>query len=293
MNFKDLYNKVKSKKRVVSVVCPYGEQVMTALESAREKNIADSILVGKKEKIKASINEIGANTDDYKIVDAKTDKEAARKGVSFVANQEADAIMKGKIQTATFMRAVLDKEKGLRKGSILSHITAYEAKKYHKLLFITDGGIVLEPDLSEKIKILENAINYVHRLGINNPKVAVMAHREAVDEKVKATTDAAKLAKMNDRGQIKGAAVDGPFAFDNAISKEAAEIKGIDSEVAGDADILLVPDVVSGNLMAKAVMYMADCKFGGVVVGAKAPIILLSRADDAETKLNSIVMGLL
>ncbi|TYB31059.1 MAG: bifunctional enoyl-CoA hydratase/phosphate acetyltransferase [Candidatus Mcinerneyibacterium aminivorans] len=293
MNFKDLYKEVKSKKRVVSVVCPYGGQVMTALENARKKNIADSILVGKKEKIETSINEIGANVDDYKIVNASSDKEAARKGVSFVANQKADAIMKGKIQTATFMRAVLDKENGLRKGSILSHITAYEAKKYHKLLFITDGGIVIEPDLSEKIKILENAINYVRRLGIKKPKVAVMAHREAVDEKVKATTDAAKLAKMNDRGQIKNAFVDGPFAFDNAISKEAAEIKGIKSEVAGDADVLLVPDVVSGNLMAKAVMYMADCKFGGVVVGAKAPIILLSRADDAETKLNSIVMGLL
>jgi len=292
MIFKDLYNNVKKKNKKISVVLPYGKEVLTALENARKENICNSILVGDKKKINDSLKLVDAKQKDYEIIDIPESRKAANKAVKIVSSGKADALMKGKIETATFMKAALDKEVGLRTGSMLTHIAAFELKKYHKMLFVTDGGIVIYPTIKEKIKIINNSINYLKRIGLNRPKIAVMAHREAVDPKVEATLNAAKLSKMNDRGQIKDAIIDGPFAFDNAISKKAAEVKGIDSTVAGDADVLLVPDVVAGNLMAKSLMYMAESRSGGIVAGAKAPIILLSRADTAEMKLNSIVLGL-
>ncbi|HOO60653.1 MAG TPA: bifunctional enoyl-CoA hydratase/phosphate acetyltransferase [Candidatus Mcinerneyibacteriales bacterium] len=291
--FSDLFNGVKGRNRRLAVAHPYGGEVIRALEEARREGIARSLLVGDREKIDASFEEAEVSQDDYEIIHAPGEWEGALKSASLVASGEADALMKGKLPTALFLKAALDEEKGLRTGSLLSHIVLMEAAKIGRLIMITDSGMVLSPTLQDKVMIIGNAVEYASRLGWSNPKIAAVAHVETVSPKSQATLDAALLAGMSRRGQIKGCIVDGPFGLDNALSEEAAAVKGISSPVAGNADIILVPDVLSGNLMAKAMMYTADCAFGGLVVGGKAPIIMLSRADDAATKLNSIVMGLL
>jgi len=291
--FADLFDGVKGRSRRLAVAHPYGGEVIRALEEARKEGIARSLLVGDKEKIVSSFGEAGVSEKDYEIIHAPGEWEGALKSASLVSAGEADALMKGKLPTALFLKAALDEEKGLRTGSLLSHIVLMEAAKISRLIMITDSGMVLSPSLQEKIMIINNAVEYASRLGWNNPRIAAVAHVETVSPKSQATMDAALLAGMSRRGQIKGCTVDGPFGLDNALSEEAAKVKGIRSPVAGNADIILVPDVLSGNLMAKAMMYTAECSFGGLVVGGKAPIIMLSRADDAATKLNSIVMGLL
>ena len=293
ITFDNLYDKVRGKKKKISVALAYGKSIIDALEDARKNDIAESILVGDKKKILSSIEEAGANPDHFEIIDIKNEKEAALKSVELVSSKKADVLMKGKIATADILRAALDENVGLRTSSLLSHITVIESLKLKKTLIFTDAGMVPYPDLNEKIKILNNAISFAHKMGIEEPKAAIVSAVEVVNPKMPSTVDAALIAKMNDRKQIKGAIIDGPFGFDNAISEEAAKIKGINSPVAGKADIILVPNVVAGNLMCKAIMYTADSKFGGIIVGGKAPIILLSRADDAQTKLNSIVLGLL
>ena len=292
INFDSMYETVKGSKKKLAVAHPYGKDVMAALENARLSGIAESILGGDAGKIKDSMAEAGINSDDYEIVNAPGEKEGALKSAEIVSSGKADALMKGKLPTAVFLKAALDEDVGLRTGSVLSHVVMLESKKLNKTFMITDSGMFPFPQLKDKVKILENAVVYAHRIGLEMPRVAVVTHVETVNEKMQATVDAALLSGMNKRGQISGALVEGPLGLDNALSEKAARIKGIDSPVAGNADILLVPDVVAGNLMAKAIMYTAECRFGGIVVGGKAPIIMLSRADDAETKLNSIVMGL-
>ena len=291
--FTDLFDGVKGRNRCLAVAHPYGGEVIRALEEARNEGIARSLLVGDREKINASCDEAGVSKDHYEIVHVPGEWEGALKSASLVASGEADALMKGKLPTALFLKAALDEEQGLRTGSLLSHIVLMEAARIGRLVMITDSGMVLSPTLQEKIMIIENAVGYASRLGWDNPRIAAVAHVETVSPKSQATMDAALLAGMSRRGQIRGCLVDGPLGLDNALSEEAAAVKGIASPVAGNADIILVPDVLSGNLMAKAMMYTAECSFGGLVVGGKAPIIMLSRADDAATKLNSIVMGLL
>jgi len=291
--FSELFEQVKGKKRCLAVAHPYGKEAVIALEEARRKGLARSILVGDRGKIIFSLEEAGAEKSEYEIVHAPGESEGALKSASLVASGEADALMKGKLSTAVFLKAALDEEHGLRSGSLLSHIVLMEAKRIGRLIMITDSGMVLAPNLQDKVMIINNAVEYASRLGWDNPRIAAVAHVETVNPKTQATLDAALLSGMSRRGQIKGCVIDGPLGLDNALSPEAAAIKGLDSFVAGHADVLLVPDVLSGNLMAKAMMYTADCAFGGLVVGGKAPIIMLSRADDAATKLNSIVMGLL
>ncbi len=293
IGFDSIYRSVKGGRKKLAVAHPYGADVITALETARKEDIARSILVGDREKIIRSFDSAGASSDDYEIVDVPDEWDGALKSAELVSTGAADALMKGKLPTAVFLKAALDQNKGLRTGGVLSHIVLLESKKLGRMFMITDSGMFPFPELKDKVKILENAIEYAHRIGWEVPRVAVVTHVETVNPAMQATVDAALLAKMNVRGQIKGAIVEGPLGLDNALSLEAAEIKGIDSPVAGNADILLVPDVVSGNLMAKAIMYTAECSFGGIVVGGKAPIIMLSRADNAETKLNSVVMGLI
>lgn len=292
ITFDALYDKVRGKNKVISVALPYGDEVTHALEDARKEKIATSILVGDKKKIEASFKELGIDIKPYEIVDVADEREAALKSVELVSSGKADAIMKGKVATAVFLKAVLDENVGLRTSSLLSHIAVIESKKMNHTYFFTDSGMNLSPIVEEKVKITQNAIDYVKSLGIKEPKVAIVSGVEVVNPKIQSTVDAAIIAKMAQRGQIKGGIVDGPFGFDNAVCKEAADIKGITSKVAGSPDIILVPDMVSGNLMCKAIMYMAECRFAGIVVGGKKPIILLSRADDAATKLNSIVLGL-
>ncbi len=205
----------------------------------------------------------------------------------------ADLAMKGRVETGDFLRAALDREIGLRVGRLFSHIAVFEVPGFDHLLFVTDSGVVVAPTMEQKVEIVQNAIMVAQRLGVTEPKVAVLAATEMVNPKIPTTMDAANLAKMADRGQIQGGIVDGPLALDNAISSESAEVKGIRSPVAGCADILVAPDVEAGNMLAKAITYFAQGKMAGVVVGGKSPLIVASRSDPHETKLVSMALGVL
>ena len=218
---------------------------------------------------------------------------AAAKAVELVTSRRAHFLMKGMMNTSDLLKAVLNKETGLKKEELLSHVMVYDVPSYHKLILLTDGGMVSYPELKDKVHIINNAVKVAKALEIDNPKVAPICAVEVVNPSMQATIDASVLSQMNKRGQIKGCLIDGPLALDNAISKEAAEHKGIISEVAGDADILLVPNIESGNFLGKSLTYFARAENAGVIMGAKCPVVLVSRADSAKSKLYSIALGAL
>lgn len=278
-------------KRTLSVAVAQDKEVLIAVCDAVNMNLVDAILVGDEEKIKKIAKENNLDISKAKIVNEPNMQKAAAKAVEFVSKGQAHYIMKGMLGTADILRAVLNKEAGLRGKGLLSHVMIYDVPSYHKLLFLTDGGMVLYPTLEEKIGILNNALIVAHSLGIEKPKVAPICAVEVVSAAMQATLDAAILTQMNKRGQIKGCIVDGPLGFDNAISKEAAEHKGITSEVAGDTDILLVPSIEAGNFLGKSMNYFGNAENAGIIVGAKCPVVLVSRADTAKSKLYSIALG--
>ena len=292
--FDEVLNKAKDYGPKKMVVASAGaEDVLKAVEAARKERLTDSILVGDKKEIIQIANQMGIDPANYEIID-KTDKtEAVRYAVELVRNNEASILMKGMLGTARLLKAVLDKEIGLRTNRILSHVYTLEIKDYNRLLTMTDGAMNISPDLKQKAQIIQNAIYYAHSLGIEKPKVAVVAALELVNPDMPATIDAACLAKMSERGQIVGGIVDGPLAFDNAISKEAAEYKGIESPISGEVDIVLVPNIESGNIFAKGLVYLAKAVPAGLLLGAKAPVVLVSRSDSAQSKLYSIALGVL
>jgi phosphate butyryltransferase len=213
--------------------------------------------------------------------------------MQLVSEGRADIAMKGKIETSDFLRAALTRELGLRTGRLFTHVASFEIPGFDRLIFISDAGVVVAPNLEEKVQIVQNAIFVAHALDIELPRVAILAATEVVNPKIPTTLDAANLSKMADRGQIQGGLVDGPLALDNAISPESARIKGIKSEVAGYADILIAPDIEAGNVLAKAITYFAQGKMAGVVVGARCPLILPSRSDTREAKLVSLALGVM
>ena len=292
--FDEVLHKAKDYGPKKMVVASAGaEDVLKAVEAARKERLTDSILVGDKKEIIQIANQMGIDPANYEIID-KTDKtEAVRYAVELVRNNEASILMKGMLGTARLLKAVLDKEIGLRTNRILSHVYTLEIKDYNRLLTMTDGAMNISPDLKQKAQIIQNAIYYAHSLGIEKPKVAVVAALELVNPDMPATIDAACLAKMSERGQIVGGIVDGPLAFDNAISKEAAEYKGIESPISGEVDIVLVPNIESGNIFAKGLVYLAKAVPAGLLLGAKAPVVLVSRSDSAQSKLYSIALGVL
>ncbi|MGO5075771.1 phosphate butyryltransferase [Clostridium sporogenes] len=293
-SFDEILQKAKSQeKRTVSVAVAQDKHVLEAIKDAKEQGLVNAILVGNLEKIKEIAKEIGMDLADYEIVDENDDRKAALKAVEIVSSGKADMVMKGLIDTANFLRAVLNKEIGLRTGKIMSHIAVFEVKKLEKLVMITDSAFNMYPGLEEKIDIVKNAVTVAHAIGIEKPKVAPICAVEVVNPKMPATLDAAALSKMNDRGQIKGCIIDGPLALDNAISEEAAAHKGIDSPVAGNANIFLMPNIEAGNVMYKTLTYAADCKNGGLLVGTSAPVVLTSRSDSHESKLNAIALAAL
>ncbi|MCX7828111.1 MAG: phosphate butyryltransferase [Thermanaerothrix sp.] len=273
----------------ISVACADDAEVLEAVEEARVKGIAEAILVGDADKIGAVASKLGVDLSNYEVVDEKGGEAAAAlTAVEQVSSGKAHILMKGMVKTANFLKAVLNKEKGLRTGSLLSHVYIHDVEGYDRIFFITDPAFNMYPDLPAKVSIVENVVKVAHSFGITCPKVAVLAAVEVVNPDMPPTLDAAALVQMNRRGQIKGCVIDGPLALDNAVSEEAARHKGIVSEVAGHADVLMVPDIEAGNMMAKAIIYFAKGKTAGLVVGAKAPIVLTSRSDSAETKLLSI-----
>lgn len=293
-SFNEVIEKVKNlSTKTVAVAVAQDEPVLEAIRDAKKNGIANAILVGNKEEIVSIGERIGMNMDEFEIVDEKNSKKAALKAVELVSTGKADMVMKGLVDTATFLRAVLNKEIGLRTGKQMSHIAVFEVPGIDRMLFLTDAAFNMYPELKEKIDIINNSVNVAKAIGIDMPKVAPICAVEVVNPAMQATLDAAALTAMNQRGQIKGCIVDGPLALDNAISEEAAAHKKVSGPVAGKADILLMANIEAGNAMYKCLTYTTEAKNGGLLAGAAAPVIVTSRADSPETKLNSIAIAAL
>ena len=281
--------------KTVAVAAAEDEEVIDAIADAISSNLAKFLLFGNEERIVQILKEKNLNLladGELKLIDVPSKETAAEKAVKAVSGGGADVLMKGNLSTPLLLKAVLNKEYGLRAGRILSHTAVFEVPGFERLVLISDSAINIAPNLEQKGQIIENAVAIAKSIGIELPKVAPIAAVETINPAMPLTIDAAALTMMNKRGQLNGCIVDGPLALDNAISSFAAEHKGIQSEVAGKADILLVPTVEVGNALYKSLVYFAKAKVGGVVSGAKAPIVVTSRSDSAENKLFSLALAL-
>jgi phosphate acetyltransferase len=276
-----------------AVAYPCDESALAGAMEAAEQGLIAPILVGPVARIEELAEKTETDLNGVRLVDAPHSHAAARKAVELIARGEAEVLMKGSLHTDELLGAVVAKESGLRTGRRISHVFIMDVPTYHKVLIVTDAAINIAPTLEEKVDICQNAIDLVTLLSARRPKVAILAAVETVNSKMPATLDAAALCKMADRGQISGAVVDGPLAFDNAISKDAAQIKGIQSAVAGDPDILLAPDLEAGNILAKLLTFLSDADSAGLVVGARVPIILTSRADSVRSRIASCGVAML
>jgi len=283
----------KAGPKMIAVTAPHEPEILLSAQDAQNEGIATCTLVGDRERIRKLAAEQQIDISKMMLIHEPDPKTAARKVMELLRMGHADLAMKGKLETGDFLRAALDKEVGLRTGRLFSHVAVLEVPGFKRFLFVSDSGVVVAPTLEQKVEIVQNAIMVAQRLGVHEPKVAILAATEMVNPKIPTTMDAANLAKMADRGQIQGGHVDGPLALDNAISPESVAIKGIKSAVAGVADILVTPDVEAGNLLVKAITYFAKGKMAGVVVGGKSPLIVASRSDPHETKLVSMALGVL
>jgi phosphotransacetylase len=275
------------------VAHPCEETALTGALEAGEKGLITPILVGPIDKIKETAARAGVDLGRTRIVDTPHSHASAARAVELVRQGEAELLMKGSLHSDELLGAVVAKEGGLRAGRRVSHVFIMDVPTYHKVLIVTDAAINIAPTLEDIVDICQNAIDLMLALRPGPPKVAILAAVETVTSKMPATIDAAALCKMADRGQIKGGILDGPLAFDNAISKDAARIKGIKSEVAGDPDILLAPDLEAGNILAKNLTFLANADSAGLVVGAKVPIILTSRADSVRARIASCAVAML
>lgn len=282
--------KEKETRRLV-VASAADKPVLEAVKKAYQEKIIIPVLVGDKHEIERISKEIDFNLTGIDIYEENDPAKASVKAVSLIREGKAEILMKGLVSTAPLLKAVLDKENGLRKGATLSHFALIESPYYHKLIGVTDAAMNITPEFNEKVNIVNNSVEVFHRLGNDNPKVAIIGPLEVVNPKIESTTHAAMLTVMNNRGQIKGCTIDGPFAIDNAVSKEAAEHKGIVSDVAGDADILVAPELNSGNILYKTLMFMGGCTSAAVIMGAKVPVVLTSRADTDKSKMMSIALA--
>ena len=292
-NFTELIKNVQGfqEKRRAAVVAAQDEHTLKAVFKAKRNNIVEPILIGDKVKIKKVLDNLKEKLDNSAIIDVENDNAAAEKAVEFIHQNKADFIMKGKIQTADILRAVVNKEKGLGTGNVMSHFVFNEVPNYHKLMVTTDGGMMMYPNLDEKRQIIENAVNTLITMGYENPKVAVLAAVEKVNPKMPESVDAGLLKEMNKNGKIKNCIVEGPISYDLAVSKKSAELKGYNSPVAGDADILISPNITAGNILGKSLLCSAGAKMAGFIVGAKVPIVLTSRGSSAEEKYLSLVLS--
>ena len=276
----------------VSVAVAQDSAVLEAVRAAKDRNIADAILVGDRDKIEAVAKEDKVDISDFEIVDIKDDIEASLAAVKLVRDGVADMYMKGIINTKDFLKSVLNKEVGLRTGNALSHVCVFDIKGIDHLLFLTDVAFIPYPSLEDKVNIINNTLPVVKACGIDNPKVAPLAAVEVVNPKMPVTVEAAELTQMNKDGKITGCIVDGPLSLDLAIDADAAKHKAAtDRAIQGDADILLFPDIHAGNLVYKALVHTADAVNGNILTGTKAPVILTSRSDTFEVKVNSLVLG--
>lgn len=293
-NFEELFSQLKAvSTKKLAVAVAQDEPVLEAVSLAKDRGIVDAILVGDKEKIEEIAKNIDMDLSKFEIVNEKNPQKATLKAMELVSSGQADMVMKGLVDTATFLRGVLNKEVGLRTGKLMSHVAVFEIEGIDRLILLTDAAFNTYPDIKAKIQIINNSVMVAKSCGIGYPKVAPICAVEVVNPDMPATIDASLLSKMNDRGQIKGCIVDGPLALDNALSEDAAHHKGIKGEVAGKADILVFPNIESANVMYKALTYTDKTRNGGILVGTSAPVILTSRADSCETKVNSIALAAL
>ena len=279
--------------KILAVACAQDVDVMKAVENARINGIVKAILVGDKDKIEIIAKAENINLLNYEVIDIKDLAEASLKSVELVSSGVAHMVMKGLVDTGIILKAVLNKETGLRTGSVLSHVAVFDVPNYPRLLLVTDAAMNIAPTLDQKKQIIENSLIVANGLDIEVPKVGVICAKEKVNPKMIATVHAGELVKMNENGELTGCIVGGPFALDNAVSEEAAKLKGIDHPVAGKADILMCPNIESGNILYKTLGFLTESKSAGIIVGAKAPIVLTSRADSEESKLNSIALAVL
>ncbi|MCL2565373.1 MAG: bifunctional enoyl-CoA hydratase/phosphate acetyltransferase [Defluviitaleaceae bacterium] len=281
----------KSPKRI-AVASAADIHSLEAIRDAKKELNIKYWLVGSYDKITEISEEIGFGVEKDAIINTNSEEEAAKKAVDLIRNGDAQVLMKGNLQTGTLLKAVLDKETGISAGGLLSHLAVLESPVYPRLMFITDGGMNIVPDLAQKKAIIENSIGFMRSLGYNNPNVAALAAVEAANDKMQETLDAKALAEMNKRGEITNCIIEGPLSFDLAVSPESAAIKGFDSKISGKVDLFLMPNISTGNITSKALIYLGGAKMAGCVLGASAPIILVSRGASAEEKLLSILLTL-
>lgn len=290
----DLIAAVKnSKKKRLVVAVAQDEEVLHAVYSAYKLGLIDVTLTGDKSKIFEITDSLGIDISNFELIKETDNQKAIKIAVDLVSSNRGDVLMKGFIQTADLMKIVLDKDIGLRTGRTISHVAMLESPHYHKMLFLTDGGMNIAPDLNQKADIVKNAVDVARCIGIDMPKVAILGALEIINTNMQATLDAAVLSKMAERGQLKNCIVDGPLGMDNAINAEAAKHKGILSPVAGDADILIAPDIESANIQYKTMVFLGGAKPCGLITGTKAPVVTTSRADDHVAKLHSIALACL
>ncbi len=293
-NFDDVIRKAKERGPLtIAVAVAEDRHVLEAVWKGKKLGILNAYLVGNEIEICKIAEEVEMDLSQFTIIDKEDPVEAAREAVTLVSSGKAQVLMKGLVDTSIIMKAVLDKEIGLRGDSILSHVAVFEVKGFEKLFYVTDAAMNIAPTLEEKVKIIENCVEVAHSLDVKKPRVGIICAVEKVNKKMEATLHAEELVKMNENGEIKNCTIGGPFALDNAISKEAALIKKIDHPVAGNAEVLVAPDIEAGNILYKSLAFFAKAKNAGIIVGARAPIVLTSRSDSREAKLYSIALGVM
>ncbi len=294
-NFQQIIDEIQrsSLTKRLAVAAAHDEQTLEAVFRARLDRIVEPLLFGEPEKIKAISRKLGESIADEAIFPAVDDAEAARLAVAAIRDNRSDILMKGKLDTAVILKAVVNREHGLGKDRIMSMLVFHEMPSYPKLLAVTDGGMCLYPTLEEKKQILINAVEMMTLMGYKNPKVGVLAAIEKVNPKMPETVDADQLKQMNIRGEITDCIVEGPISYDLAMSRESAAIKGFSSPVVGDVDLLVVPEITTGNVLGKCLVYSAGAKMAGIVVGARVPIVLTSRGARSEEKYRSLVLAAL
>lgn len=289
-DFKQLRQLVESvDKRTVAVVAAHDAHTLEAVLKTKDEGILDHILIGKKDDIIKIGNELGYDVSPDVIIDSDTDEDAVTKGLDLIKTGGADFLQKGILQTSTLLKGVVNKENGIKARDTLSNVALLDIPAYHKVVGLTDGGMVMYPTLEQKKDIIDNAVEVYKALGYDNPKVAVLCAVETLNPKMPETVDAAELKKMNQEGIIKDCVVEGPISFDLALDPEAAKIKGYESPVAGDADIIIMPDISAGNLTSKALTVLGGAMMAGIVMGAKCPIALNSRSAAFEEKYYSLL----
>jgi phosphate butyryltransferase len=280
----------KPRKKLV-LAAAQDQHSLSAVLRAWKDDIIEPIFIGDKEAIQNICSEYNYDISGLRIIHEPVIEMSVEMAVKMLSSKQADILMKGKVGTSTLLKSVLNKEWGLRTGNLLSHIALFEVETYHKLIAVTDVAMNIAPNLKDKIAIVNNSVSLLKRLGYVKPKVAVLGAVEMVNENMEATLDAALLSKMNQRDQIRDCIIDGPLAFDNAVSLESAQHKGIRSEVAGDTDLLLMPDIEVGNVLYKSLVFFAKAKVASIILGAQVPIVLTSRSDSEQAKYDSILLS--